>query len=32
MNSFSFQGNDLTWTKKPVQKTEEEKAKAKVAA
>jgi hypothetical protein len=28
MNSFAFQGNDLTWTKKPVQKTEEEKAKA----
>jgi len=32
MNSFAFQGNDLIWTKKPVQKTEEEKAKAKVAA
>jgi hypothetical protein len=28
MNSFAFQGKDLTWTKKPVQKTEEEKAKA----
>jgi len=26
MNSFAFHGNDLTWTKKPVQKTEEEKA------
>jgi hypothetical protein len=32
MNSFSFQGNDLIWTKKPVQKTEEEKAKAKIMA
>jgi hypothetical protein len=32
MNSFAYQGNDLTWTKKPVQKTEEEKAKAKVTA
>jgi len=32
MNSFAFQGNDLIWTKKPVQKTEEEKAKAKVTA
>jgi hypothetical protein len=32
MNSFAFQGNDLTWTKKPVQKTEEEKAKTKVMA
>jgi len=30
MNSFAFQGNDLIWTKKPVQKTEEEKSKAKV--
>ncbi|MCK9591283.1 MAG: hypothetical protein M0Q91_04660 [Methanoregula sp.] len=30
MNSFAFQGNDLTWTKKPVQKTEEEKAKVMV--
>ncbi len=32
MNSFAFQGKDLMWTKKPVQKTEEEKAKAKVMA
>jgi len=32
MNSFAFDGNELTWTKKPVQKSEEEKAKAKVAA
>jgi hypothetical protein len=31
MNSFAFQGNDLIWTKKPVQKSEEEKAKAKAA-
>lgn len=30
MHSFAFQGKDLTWMKKPVQKTEEEKAKAKV--
>jgi hypothetical protein len=29
MNSFSFDGNELAWTKKPVQKSEEEKAKAK---
>jgi len=28
MNSFSFDGNMLAWTKKPVQKSEEEKAKA----
>jgi hypothetical protein len=32
MHSFAFQGNDLTWTKKPVQKTQEEKAKAKITA
>jgi len=32
MNSFAFHGNDLIWTKKPVQKSEEEKAKAKVTA
>jgi len=32
MNSFAFQGNDLIWTKKPVQKTEEEKAKVKITA
>jgi hypothetical protein len=32
MNSFSFDGDMLAWTKKPVQKSEEEKAKAKVAA
>ena len=32
MNSFSFDGDALAWTKKPVQKSEEEKAKAKVAA
>jgi hypothetical protein len=32
MNSFAFQGNDLIWTKKPVQKSEEEKAKTKVMA
>ena len=32
MNSFAFQGKALTWTKKPVQKTEEEKAKVKVMA
>jgi hypothetical protein len=32
MNSFAFEGNDLIWTKKPVQKTEEEKATAKVTA
>jgi len=30
MNSFAFDGNELAWTKKPVQKSEEEKAKAKV--
>jgi hypothetical protein len=30
MHSFAFQGNDLTWMKKPVQKSEEEKAKAKI--
>jgi hypothetical protein len=30
MNSFAFQGNDLTWTKKPVQKSEDEKAKVTV--
>jgi hypothetical protein len=29
MNSFAFQGNDLIWTKKPVQKTTEEKANVK---
>jgi hypothetical protein len=29
MNSFAFDGNELAWTKKPVQKTEDEKAKAK---
>jgi hypothetical protein len=28
MNSFAFEGNDLIWTKKPVQKSNEEKAKA----
>ena len=28
MNSFAFQGNNLIWTKKPVQKSEEEKSKA----
>lgn len=32
MNSFAFDGNELAWTKKPVQKSEEEKARAKVAA
>jgi len=32
MNSFAFDGNELAWTKKPVQKSEEEKAKAKVTA
>jgi hypothetical protein len=32
MNSFAFQGNNLIWTKKPVQKSDEEKAKAKVVA
>ena len=32
MNSFAFDGDALAWTKKPVQKSEEEKAKAKVAA
>jgi len=32
MNSFAFHGNDLIWTKKPVQKSEEEKAKSKVTA
>ena len=32
MNSFAFHGNDLIWTKKPVQKTEQEKAKAKITA
>jgi len=32
MNSFAFHGNDLIWTKKPVQKSEEEKAKVKVTA
>ena len=32
MNSFAFHGNDLIWTKKPVQKSEEEKAIAKVTA
>jgi hypothetical protein len=32
MNSFAFQGNDLIWTKKPVQKSEEEKAKTQAAA
>jgi hypothetical protein len=32
MNSFAFQGNDLVWTKKPVQKTEEEKSKTKIMA
>ena len=30
MHSFAFQGNDLTWMKKPVQKSEEEKSKVKV--
>jgi hypothetical protein len=29
MHSFVFQGNDLTWMKKPVQKSEEEKMKVK---
>jgi hypothetical protein len=29
MNSFSIDGDMLAWTKKPVQRTEEEKAKAK---
>ena len=28
MNSFSFDGNALAWTKKPVQKSEDEKMKA----
>jgi hypothetical protein len=32
MNSFSFDGDALAWTKKPVQKSEDEKAKAKVMA
>jgi hypothetical protein len=32
MNSFAFDGDALAWTKKPVQKSEEEKAKAKVTA
>jgi hypothetical protein len=32
MNSFAFEGNALAWTKKPVQKSEEEKAKSKVTA
>ena len=32
MNSFAFEGDELAWTKKPVQKSKEEKAKAKVAA
>jgi len=30
MNSFSFQGNDLIWTKKPVKKSDDEKIKAAV--
>jgi len=30
MNSFSFDGNALAWTKKPVQKSEDEKMKAAV--
>jgi hypothetical protein len=29
MHSFVFQGDDLTWMKKPVQKSEEEKSKVK---
>jgi hypothetical protein len=29
MNSFAFLGNDLTWTKKPVLKTKEEKGQVK---
>jgi len=29
MHSFIFQGDDLTWMKKPVQKSEEEKSKIK---
>jgi hypothetical protein len=32
MHSFAYQGNDLTWMKKPVQKSEEEKTKVKVMA
>jgi len=32
MNSFSFDGNELAWTKKPVQKSEEEKTRLKAAA
>jgi hypothetical protein len=32
MNSFSFDGDALAWTKKPVQKSEEEKTKLKAAA
>jgi hypothetical protein len=32
MNSFSFDGDILVWTKKPVQKSVEEKTKAKVSA
>jgi len=32
MNSFSFDGDALAWTKKPVQKSEEEKTRLKAAA
>jgi hypothetical protein len=32
MNSFSFDGDVLAWTKKPVQKSEEEKTRLKAAA
>jgi len=32
MNSFSFDGDELAWTKKPVQKSEEEKTRLKAAA
>jgi hypothetical protein len=32
MNSFSFDGDVLVWTKKPVQKSEEEKKKLKASA
>jgi len=32
MNSFSFDGKELAWTKKPVQKSEEEKTRAKLTA
>jgi len=32
MNSFSFEGDELAWTKKPIQKSGDEKAKSKVEA